>query len=373
MKILCIYPHFGIAVYSISYAIAHLSKIGVESAVITSKMHTSKGSGKSKAYEVNEGIPIYRIYEDTKEQFAFPIRKYDKICAIVKEFKPDLIFCSHQSNMPIANQIKKDFHIPVVLFVEFTRNPFLLLGRRRHYLGIKKLAPFSANLYWRWLCRHSSSIITSNIGDEMYLKELSKYNTPVYYVPWCNQLPEDYSGLPRDSNKGIYVGLLSDSKNSTEFAKAIPQILENTPTKEFIFVGGGDDLYIIKQLQRRYGQKIKHIISLPRKNALKLIGSSYYSFTPVISGGLGFIGDSWAVKTPLIVTHNEYALNDRQDALIADNLDKVHHYVNELYQNRQLYETLQRESYRRYLKNHTAEAVGEKYYQIFYSVGKQKC
>lgn len=373
MKILALYPHFDVEIYSISYALVYLSDMDVQSVVITSKAHTSKGTGKSDEFDVIRKVLIYRIYENCDQQFSYLINKYkyNKIYNIAKEFKPDLIFCSHQRNMLLAKQLRNDFNIPIVLLVEFARNPILLLGKRRYYLGIKKLAPLVAKLYWRWLCKQSSAVITCYIGDKKYLNRLSKYGIPVYYVPWCNQIPKDYSNK-KNKYRGIYVGSLSDFKNSTEFAKTLPLIMENTPTKEFWIIGDGPRTNIIKDLQENYPEWIKLLKPLPREDVLHLISNSYYCYTPVILGGWGFIGDSWAVKTPLIVTHNNYAFNDRVDTLVAENLDEVHTCINELYKNQKIYQTLQENGYKRYLREHSAESVGKQYYEIFKRVIKER-
>ena len=368
MKILWISPGVNKKLDDYVYVLLYLKKMGLDITVMCSRSFHPKGKGEGLEYENMDGIPIYRIYRDFSEQSSYPIKQYNQVYNIAREFQPDIIFCSQQFNMFIAQRLKKDLHIPIVLLVEFANDP-LKLVKRRWYLGLKPLAHPVADLYWRWLSKNTKAIITSYIGDKKYLKELSRYGTPVYYVPWCNHIPNEISTREAKKNtlRGIYVGSLSKWKNTDEFGATIPIILEHTPVKEFVIIGPRSGMDVVTKLKKQYGERVKYIESLPRVEALKLIQDSFFAYTPVKSGGWGFMGDSWGVKTPLIVTHNEYELKNRVDAMIVYDVEKIDITINHLYKNHDLYKALQREGYQRYRRFHTAESVGERCYEIMKS------
>lgn len=369
MRVLCIYPGMDIKVNDNAHALLYLKNAGVDVAVICSRMCSLKSAEKRSKFEEMQGIPIHRIYEDFPEQSSFPVKRYDQVCRVARRFQPDVIFCSVQSNMFIANKLKADLGVPVVLLVEYAHDPTKLL-RRRWYLGLKPLARPVVNVYWRWLSKNAQAIITSFIGDKPYLQHLSRYGAPVYYVPWCNHIPEGISAGDDEKNRerGIYIGSLSRRKNTQEFAETIPRILERTPVREFVVVGPGSGVEVVQRLKDRYGERIKYTPSVPRIEALELIGNSFFSYTPVRDGGWGFIGDSWGVGTPLIVTHNEYGFRDRVDSLVVDRIGNIDLFVNELYRDPQLYGRIREGGRQRALRDHSAKEVGDKCLRIFEDV-----
>ncbi len=373
MRILCLYPAMSKKYNDMAYVLIYLHKLGIELGVIASRTYVSKGRVMVPKYEDMDGIPIFRVHGTFKEQSSGLIKKYNEVYKTAKKFHPDIIFCSQQFNMFIAQRLKKDLHIPIVLLVEFANDP-LKLVKRRWYLGLKPLAHPVADLYWRWLSKNTKAIITSYIGDKKYLKGLSRYGTQVYYIPWCNHIPSEISLRPvkKKTLRGVYVGSLSKWKNTDEFAKTVPVILELTPVKEFVIVGPGSGVDVVKKLKKQYGERVKYIESLPRVEALKLIQDSFFAYTPVKSGGWGFIGDSWGVKTPLIITHNEYEFKGRIDSLIVDDLDIIHLRINELYENPQLYRKLQESGFKRYQRDHSAKSVGDKLLGVFESVWSRR-
>lgn len=366
MKVLCIYPGMDIRVNDNAYALTYLKEVGVDVAVICSRMCGLKSSEERDRFEEMQGIPVHRVYADFAEQSSFPVRHYEQVYQIARQFQPDVIFCSVQYNMFISNRLKSDLEVPVVLLVEFAYDPVRLL-KRRWYLGLKPLAHPIGRLYWRWLAKNSQAIITSYMGDEPHLSYLSRYGTPAYYIPWCNHIPAGVStnNPERDSKRGVYVGSLSKWKNTDELAVTLPRILDRTPVREFVVVGPGPGVGIVQKLKRRYGERITYIPSLPRLEVLKLIQQSYFSYTPTKGRGWGFIGDSWGVRTPLIVTHNEYGFRDRVDALVVDRLDRIHLAVRELYEHPGLHQRLQEAGYERAMRDHSAKNVGDKLLHVF--------
>jgi glycosyltransferase involved in cell wall biosynthesis len=360
MKILLIIPGLSKEFNDNFYSYSHINRLGNPILVITRQKMTAKGAGTLlPLYEEVDGMKIHRILEQ---------RNYQKIFKIVESFKPDIIFCSQQGNMPLGIKLKRDFKIPIVLLVEYAYNPqypFRLRGLagKQKITKLKFLGNIVGKMYWLWLCKHSSAVITCNPEDKKHLEELSINGLPVYYIPWPSHPTIDPSKIERDNEKAIYIGAFTAGKNIPEFATTIPKILENTPTKKFIFVGSGKYQYVVEELKRLYPKSIEHILSVTRDEALELIASSYYAYTPVREGGWGFFGDCWSMKTTIIATYNGYELRDRSDCILTTP-GKIVQSINELYKDSRLYKKVQEGGYGRFLKNHEAESVGEKYYEV---------
>lgn len=371
MRVLAIYPGMDKRFNDNAYALTHLAQMGVKLEVITSRHAALKTEQQSSEYEDMDGVRIHRLYRDFGEQTASPLNKYDRVREIAGRLEPDLIFCSQQLNMPIAKLLKADLSAPIVLLVEFAWDPILLLGRRRSYFGIRQLAPLAGKLYWRRLCALSDAIIISNPPDRQHLRELGACGKPVYFVGWCNELPAaiDYLAKPKESGRGIYVGSLPrhSFKNSEELLSVIPLILEHTPAKEFIVIGNGELAEAIERLGRRWRGRLLHIKELTRSEVMELVAGSFFAFTPVKSGGWGFIGDSWAVRTPVVAAHNGYEFVEGEDALIASCAAEIPNVIGRLYDDEQLYRRLQNGGYCRYREFHTARHVAEGYHHVFSS------
>jgi hypothetical protein len=141
-------------------------------------------------------------------------------------------------------------------------------------------------------------------------------------------------------------------------------ILRETETKQFIIVGLGPHVPIIKKLKEQYDQRIIHINQLPRDEALKLISNCFYAYTPVITGGWGFVGDCWSMKTPIVMTHNDNYVINSKNALVANDINELIKNINLLYKQQHLYETLQNNGYEEYT-NRSAKAVADKLYDVF--------
>lgn len=373
MRILLIIPGINKTYNDNAYSYIYIHKLGADISVISNRLRITKGIGIETPYECMDGIYVHRIYNNFKEQTSFPIRQYHRVHRIVEEFQPDLIFCSQQKNMRLAVKLKKHFKIPIILLVEFaynTKNPFRLIGKKK-LLRFNIFGRVFAKMYWKWLCRNSSAIITCYHGDKSNFEKLSINNTPIYYVPWPAYPTSDPSSIKKVKGRGIYIGALAHHKNIPEFDSTLPKLFDSTPTEEFYIVGSGEYQYTVNALEKLYANRIRHIPSLPREKALELIASSYYAYTPVEYGGWGFIGDCWSMKTPIIATHNDYDLKNNSDSLITST-EKIVDTINELYDNNQLYEKIQNGGYERFRKYHNAETVGKKYIEIMESVLNKK-
>jgi glycosyltransferase involved in cell wall biosynthesis len=342
--------------------------MGLEITIVTAQTNPSKSIDRSPRYEPMDGIQVYRPYKNTFEMTFFPERHISEVLRIANKFNPDVIFCSQQQNMRIAVKLRKHLGVPIVLLVEVASA--IALGKSRSKLFSLAMQiqgiPYG-RAYWQWLCKWSDAIITCYPKDKYVLNELSTMDTPVFYVPWPNQLPQEYTPAnSRFKGRAMYAGAFSRLKNTDEFLETIPLLMERTPTEEFIFVGSGD-LRVIAELKKKYGSKIRHIIKLSRNETLELLSSCYYAYTPAKIGGWGFIGECWATKTPLVMTHNDYCARKGVDTLVIGAAD-IDIAVNKIYDDQLLYESLRENGYKHYLEEHSAASIGEKLVDILTTV-----
>ncbi len=332
-----------------------------------------KGAGVELSPEVefDGNISIFRIFKTLKEQRTcyLAIKKYSVIKKIVKRYNPDIIFCENSFNMPIAVKIKKDFHIPIVLRLEFLFNwdrPYDIIGHQKFLKNkitgdmLGKIAGF---LYWKWACYYSNEIITHYPDDQKKAAELLRHRKQAIYIPWPGKELAFKEEIARHQNQAVFIGSFDAHKNLNEFKTVLPELFSKTPLKEFYFVGSGHYSYIVDELQKLFPDRIKHISAMPRDECLKLISSSYFCYSPAVRGGWGFIGDAWATKTPIVVRYNHYNFNDGIDSIVAD-AERIIEQINRLYNDSVYYEKIAVGGYRRFKDNNNAEKVGQKYLDV---------
>ena len=336
---------------------------------ISNKENINKGGRlkKSPEYEEDGSLVIQRIFNSIRQQQSFlgRIPFTQKIFSLVEEFSPDVIFCEEISNLSLALQLKKKFKVPVILRTEFAydaNNPYRSMGRFlklfKNPITNDRIPIFLGSTIWNWAYSKVDTVISCYFEDS-YLQPQIK-NTPFYYVPWPCYVPALSSAASKNKFKAVFIGAFDFHKNLSELLITIPKLLDKTPLKEFSFVGTGDDIQVIKDLKLRYPDSIEYYPSLSRKECLNLINNSYLSYSPAKRGGWGFIGDSWAMKTPILITHNHYGFNDNIDSIVATQ-DNIVERVNRLYENEAEYKKIVEGGYTRFTEKHTAEAVGKSF------------
>jgi glycosyltransferase involved in cell wall biosynthesis len=366
MKILLITPginkDFNDNVFSYSY----IYNKGNQICAITNQKSTTKGYSVSKINENIDGIEVHRIFRDFNEQIFYPTKKLGVVKKIVNDFKPEIIFCSQQKNLYLGKKIKLYLGIPLVLLVEFgydERYPFRLIGKER-FIKNRRLGGIIAKVYWKWLCKNSDAIITCNPNDTHNIRELKKFNKNLFYIPWPSfptyKIPEDL----KKENRGIFIGALEPHKNISEFKETLPKILCQSKIKQFIVVGKGKDICIIKELKRKYPNRFIHIPKVPRSEALKMIAQSYFAYVPAKYGAWGFIEDCWAMKTPIIATTNHYNFKNGKDSIVCKK-ENIVCAVQFLKKDLKTYTAIQDCGYKRFNHFHHAFKIGEKYIEIF--------
>lgn len=349
--------------------------------VISNKENINKGGRliKDIEIEIDGKLVINRIFDTKKKQQSLLHRfiKRKKINKILEKFSPDIVFCEEISNFKFALEIKKKYKIPAILRTEFAYNeshPYRSMGRVLRFfknpITGDKLAILLGKTIWNWAYRNSDAIISCYFEDSH--REPLIQNTPFYYIPWPCYLPKISNEGKQFKERAVFIGAFDPHKNLNELSITIPKILELTPITKFSIVGSGEGIDIIEKLKNTYPNSVEHVESMSREDCLKLIKESYFSYSPAIRGGWGFIGDSWAMKTPVIVTNNHYGFKDGIDSIVTSP-EEIIDRINSLYENSSKYEFLSNGGYKRFFENHTAEAVGASFLQVcISSVQSQK-
>lgn len=344
---------------------------GVNILAISQRENINKGKGteKSPEIEIDGNLAIYRPFDSLKKQKSILVNLllYFKIKKAIKKFKPNVIFCEELGNMMLALKIKRDFKIPIVLRVEFAfeKNfPYRTMGRTLKFFKNRitgdYLSIFIGGAIWKLACKYSDAVISCYYGD-------FPGNNNLHYVPWPTSCPKIKGDSNRSSNRAVFIGSFDRHKNLGELEVTLPLLFQQTPLEEFWIVGLGEDADVVNRLKASFPNQIRHITSLTRGECLELIRDSFFSYSPAKRGGWGFIGDSWAMRTPVVVTHNHYEFHDGVDSIVT-NPNKIVDRVNELYLDNQLFSKVSNGGYIRYAQNYTAESVGDKFHNICMSV-----
>ena len=371
LNILCIFPGMSKLVNDNAHMLIRLQEKGAKIVIVTGKSLGLKGKGNLPAYEDMDGVKIHRLYKNPQEMFLFPKRRLSQILEIAEDLKPDLIFCDQELNMRLAVLIQKSVKKPIILMVEDAGRIFggEFYNSSKTRVAMSLFGIPTGPKFWSWLCEKANALITCSPRDQQNLSLLSKHNKPVFYLPWPSYIPKDFEYAPtRENGVGMYIGSLYPFKNTQEFEKTLPLILEKSKTKKFVVVGSGPQALMIKKLEDKYGNALSYIDHLPRTEALKLISSSYFAYSPVKIGGWGFIGDCWSMRTPLVMTHNDdnYVIND-VNALVAKDENDIVSQINRLFNDTELYQKLQKNGYEEYEKR-KADVIGDKLYSILTKV-----
>ena len=333
------------------YCLPQLKGLGIDTMVIASRSAGLHGTGYLPYFSDYASLKVYRPYRNLTEMFLAPWLHYAKVHALVREFDPDIILSSQQMTLNLAEKIAKESEAPLILWIETPAHEFAT-GKAARYNAIpfqvlSSLArtPPTETAWWKWIIRKCNAIITCNPTDKPYLKCLSQYGKPIYYIPWPIGLDPGFANKLRSLPKkkwGIYAGSLLSSKNIREFEETIPQILKDTPTEKFIFIGHGKEQKVIARLRRLFGSKIYYVPDMPKEEVANFIASSWYAYTPARkSGSWQFIGDCWGLGTPLITTYNSGYIERGYNGLFTSPKEIVTT-VNTLFYNRKLYYKLRK-------------------------------
>lgn len=377
MRILFTAPFWSREVNSISRGPIYLGTQGHDVLIITAQETDSlKGKVTAPASEIIEGTEFFRPYHNSKELTWHPQARWSEVREKVARFQPDLVVGFGDPFYRLPLSVSRHFKIPLAMFFEYLRLDKFSLPVRGGG-KIRKWSPrfyrFCSNLFRRYLVNQCSAVMFSYFGDRPLIPEIERHCPIVHYVPWCTETDDNLGEEKRDRNTGIYIGSLEAFKNAAELVEAIPLILDHSDTERFTVVGPGEYAQPIKQLAKRYGSRLMYIESVPRPEAMRLLRSAGYGYTPVTDCGLGFIGDCWGTGTPLITTHElDGLLQKNVDTLVADSVEDLPRVINTLLKSDDLFERMRCKGRDRYLSSYTAQSVGEEYLKVLREVAESK-
>jgi len=369
MNILFTAPFWSREINSIAQVPLYLGSQGNSVLIVTAQNADSlKGKVSAPELEHFDGCEFYRPYLHTNDLTWRPQTQFARIKEKCKIFRPDVIVGFGDSFFRLPLQLSKDLNVPLVMFFEYLRLDKFSLpirggGRIKTHLPV--IYKSLSGIFRRYLIDQCSAVMFSYFGDRDELSKIKKYCPIVQYVPWCTEIEESASELPKERNTGIYIGSLDAFKNAGELVKALPLILMESDCERFTVVGPGEYAPEVRRLVKRFGNRLCYIESMPRSAAISLLHSTGFGYTPVTDCGLGFIGDCWATRTPLIATHDlDGFLNRGHDALIANGVGDLSITINSLLNSNEIFLNLQRNGHQRYLVNYTAQAVGDEYEKV---------
>lgn len=373
MRILLISPGIDKRFSDIYHVYRYIAEQGHPVTVVSVRHDRLKtgGAEHSPLYERDGNLTIHRIFEDSRamRQTVYLLRKLPEIRNIIHEFKPDIVL----SDTPFATNLIwlglfRALRLPLVTRVEFFhakhRSPGFARGQRHleRITGGKRIYDTLCLLNWRSVCYHSAAIISCHHGDRD--RHVPQVHT--CYIPWPSEVPPGIhimTDRTRKAKRIIFIGALDEHKRIKIFLKTMPLIFAHTPIEEFWVVGSGRDFPVIHALEAQYPGRIIHHPFLERDRCLALISESLFGYSPARWGAWGFIGDCWAVGTPVIVTSNHYNFNDDVDAIVAED-DMIVPRLNAIMQQPEAYRRIAENGRKRFLDDHSARGISDKFIEV---------
>jgi glycosyltransferase involved in cell wall biosynthesis len=345
-----------------------IRKRGARVSIISSRSPGLRGKWLVSEYVNMDGVDVHRLYRNRQEMLLFPHKELKKALAIAKRLRPDVIFCSQESNVRLALLLQRQLKVPIVLRVEMARTLFTGQSRlpANRFLMPLLGMPFGGSRFWSWLCEKVDAVITHDPLDIPFRNSLSMHGKPVFYVPWPARLPEGIDRQKMKRNEGIYAGSLHPIKNIQVFERVIPKILEETSTEKFTIIGSGPLEKTIRRLERKFPRALEYYKQLPRIDVLELISSSCYGYTPTPFYSYGFTGDCWGLGTPLLLNHNICASKSMEVA-IGRSDEEIIKMINRLHSDQDFYKKLETVGYDEF-KKRSPEIVAEKVNDVFRQV-----
>lgn len=373
MKILFTAPFWSVEVNSISRGPVYIGSIGHDVLIVTAQASDSlKGKVSAPISEFVGDTEFFRPYASSKELTWNPQARWPEVREKIERFKPDVIVGFGDAFYRLPLRLSRHCDVPLVLFFEYLRLdkfsiPFR--GGGKILKWFPNFYRFCSGAFRRYLVSQCSAVMFSYYADRTLIPEVERLCPIVRYVPWCTETDDSLGHEKRDRKTGIYIGSLEAFKNAGELVEAIPIILDQSDTERFIVVGPGEYASHIRRLTEHYSPRLVYTESVPRPEAMRLLRSSGYGYTPVTDCGLGFIGDCWGTGTPLIATHElEGFLHKDVDTLVADGLHNLPQVINSLVNSDDLFNSIRRGGRDRYMSNYTAQSVGEEYLKVLQEV-----
>lgn len=320
LRIAAVYPAFDPVANELAQVWAALARDGhVQCRVIAGARDNLKGHDAQLQASL-PGIEVRRIAGSLHSRNHAPELIGDDLIRWAAEFAPDVIVSSCDFLADFGRRIQAMHPAPHLLHVEQWFAPQALA--RREYLGIKALRPLVNRLKHRRFDAFVDHYMIANPAERQAMREAadpSRYS----YVAWPHP-PLPGAGEPpplegRRADRLVYIGSMSHWKGAANLGRYIDAFLAASPNARATLVGPPGDKVAERALARlsRWGERCEHIPSLPRSDALRLIGESLAVFCPSDAMGWGLVGDAFNMGTPVIGVGEFYELRDGANGLVA--------------------------------------------------------
>jgi len=369
MRILCLYTGMDPRFNDNFAALRYMREQGHELMILTRKDPGLKSTEPSPEFEEASGIAIHRRWQNVGEMNSLEPDALARATDVADAFAPDVVWCTYQGNLPLGRYLSARYRKPLIQLVESLFNRESLLGRRDRWWR-RPLLELRAQRFRQHLLSQANAVVTSDVLEVDRIRQLDPSGRRVFFVPWCNDVPDDSRAEPpaRTRQRAVYIGSLYHFKNAQKLPAMIHSLLNSTPVEEVTVVGPGPLRPRIEALRPRYGRALTYIESLPRAEALALLRESFFAFTATKMGGWGLFGDAWAVQTPLLALHDCYGLTDGVDASLARPNGGVAGAARRLYEDGAYHRSICEGGRTRYVRDHTAAAVGSAYLRVIHDV-----
>jgi glycosyltransferase involved in cell wall biosynthesis len=363
LRILAIIPALNLEVNDIGQALSWIANQGNDVLCLAARQNPSKSRVKSASRETLAGLTIVRPWTS----YELPAEAPELAAMLALRALPregyDVVLCIQDYNLPLARRIQRirGSRAPTVVLVEQAgrlatsevSNTRLQLSHRLH--GFRSRPEF-----FKWVAASCQMVITCDPSDLGRMESLQNLGSRVEYVPWCTDPGCRRAGDGHDEGTAIYAGSLTRNKNPDTLLAVARRLIEESVIHRFTLVLPTGKGATIDRWKSALGTKLSLHSSLDLGAVAKLIERAQFGLTAASPGGWGFIGNCWALKTPVVMLEPNEFLTEPSAAFEAwrhpDPLDALSQFVRT--SDRQL--IVQNAGYEVFERFHSARAVGER-------------
>jgi len=361
LRIAAVYPAFDPAANELAQVWAALAREGhVECRIIAGAKDNLKGHAAELQASL-PGLEVRRIEGSLHSRRHGPELIGDDLIRWAADLRPDVVVSSCDFLADFGRRIRAMHSAPHLLHVEQWFSAQALA--RREYLGIKSLRPLVNRLKHRRFDAFIDHYMIANPAEREAMRTAaapSRYD----YVAWPHP-PLAGTGEPpplagRDVDRLVYIGSMSQWKGADNLGRYMDAFLAASPDARVTLVGPPGDKVAERALGRlaRWGERCEHTRSLPRPEALRLIGESLAVFCPSDAMGWGLVGDAFNMGTPVIGVGEFYELRDGINGLVAPSPAALARCFESLRGDPALWARLAAAGRQCVLEEHSPEAVG---------------
>lgn len=367
MRILVVLPALNLEVNDIGQALKWIAENGHEVVCLAARSNPSKSIHQSPSVSVHGNLRILRPWRNYESGARFPSVAAGLARRAIRAENFDVILCVQDFNFPLVRWYLSlsDLEIPVAVLLEqawraATSEIADTITQLAHRMQSLPHGP----AFYRWVAQSADAIITCDPADVDRLGDLKTFNSKTEYVPWCTDPGWRRSKSDGEPGTGIFAGAFAPNKNPKELLSVARRLLEETPTNRFLLVTSR----LPKSLRAQWGAELDGRFELESGLTLlevaKLIERSQYGISAASVGGWGFIGNCWAMETPVVLLHPNGFVRAQDSTLKAWEFDSPSKAVAELLSDEGLSARIRRNGLRVFEENHSARAVGGRLLEV---------